>query len=162
MDRKLKAIIFVYPFVFALHNLEEVLGMMFWRPPEMFNVPYSPQQFAMVAGLITVIGFVIFFAKGLYPSERHYLFIVSGFVGTMFLNVIFPHLLAVIHFGKYVPGVITAVVFILPLSGYFLLLVYKSGIFTIKRIVFSVTLISILGIGIIFLFLYLASRIMSL
>jgi hypothetical protein len=108
------------PFAFALHNLEEVLGMEKWTKsvPEYIHKPVTTRQLGIAVLLFSILGFVVTLTKSFYQTEQYYYFVIAGFAGMLFLNVFLPHLTATVFLKKYSPGVISGLLINLPL--YFL------------------------------------------
>ncbi len=146
--------VILLPFVFMLHNIEEILGMQRWESPVTLplHVAITPWQFAIAAMLFTVLGFIIVFSKRYYNSEKQFPFIITGFSGVVFLNVFFPHLIVAILFKQYVPGVITALFFNLPLSGYILFSMFKTNKLNLKEIIGSSVIGALIGFVLLFIF----------
>lgn len=155
MELDLSTLIILLPFAFALHNFEEVLGMEKWTKsiPSFIHEPVTTRQFGVAVTIFTILGFAITFSKALYQTENYYYFIITGFSGMLLLNVFFPHLLAVIFFRKYAPGVITGLLVNLPLTITILLSIKGSEILSQKEMIFSVIAGALIGIVLAFIFL---------
>ncbi|QTE21802.1 HXXEE domain-containing protein [Polaribacter cellanae] len=155
MELNLNTLIILLPFAFALHNFEEILGMEKWTKsiPIFIHKPVTTRQFGIAVILFTILGFAITFSKELYQTEKYYYLIITGFSGMLFLNVFFPHLLAVIYLRKYAPGIITGLLINLPLTITILLLVKDSEILSQKQMIFSVIAGGLIGIFLAFIFL---------
>ncbi|MBE0649733.1 MAG: HXXEE domain-containing protein [Bacteroidales bacterium] len=148
-------IISLLPFAFALHNLEEALGMEKWTKftPSFIHRPFTTRQFGIAVLLFTVLGFIVVFAKGLYKTEELYYMFVSGFAGILLLNVFIPHLVAVIYMKKYAPGIISALLVNLPLSAFVLTKIKNAGLLTTKQVFLSVITGGVIGVVLTFGFL---------
>lgn len=154
MTSDLDLLIFVLPFAFMLHNLEEIFGMEKWTKsiPRIIHSPVTTRQFAIAVGLFTLLGFVLIFSEN-FLSEKYFLMVVTGFAGMLFLNVFFPHLMATLYFKKYAPGVITGLLINLPLTALILYTIYHSQMLTPKAIILSCFIGGVTGVALAFTFL---------
>lgn len=155
MKITLEKAVALLPFAFMLHNCEEAWGISKLSKPISFPIlqGVTPFQFDIAVTLFTVLGFVIIFLKDFYKSEKQYTYVATGFTGMLFLNIFFPHLSATILFGKYAPGVITALFINLPLTGYILFNMFKTNKLNLKEIITSSTIGALIGIILVFIFL---------
>jgi hypothetical protein len=108
------------PFLLMLHNMEEAPSMDKWaeRLPVKIKLIESKRQFVIAVIILTLIGFFLtyFGLQGMAEHGGHIL--ILSMLITMTLNVFFPHLLLAIRFRMYNPGLVTALVLILPYSIY--------------------------------------------
>lgn len=168
MINDLDLLISLLPFAFAVHNIEEVLGMEKWSKslPYFMHRPVSTRQFAVAVILFTALGFVLILSKKYFPSEEQYLYVVAGFSGMLLLNVFMPHLFASIYLKKYTPGVISGFLINLPLTINILWNIYRSNRNNTLQIFLSVVLGGISGLILAFIFLrigkYIDGKIRSL
>lgn len=161
MNTNLDFFIYILPFVFALHNFEEVLSMEKWTKsiPSFIHPTVTTRQFAIAVGLFSVVGFVIIMTKSFYPTEKHYLYLVCGFAGMLFLNVFFPHLISAIYLKKYSPGIVTGLLINLPLVLLIFRSIYNSQKMSFGQIGFSIIIGGLIGIVLAVLFLKIGSLI---
>ena len=81
------------------------------------NIPiYSQVLFIVAVSFFTALGFIIVFGKSLYLNISYYRYAVTGFAGMLFLNAVFSHVIPSIYFMNYMPGFVTAVLLLLPVS----------------------------------------------
>ena len=151
MKTKTDKIIFLLPIAFAIHNLEEVLRMESWS--KTFQTSVTTEQFSIAVSLFTILAFVLIYVKKFYRTEIQYFYFVSSFAGMLFLNVFFPHLIASIYFKQFSPGVVSALLINLPLSGYLLWLIFKSQKLKNSKFIFSIIWGGIIGAFLAFAFL---------
>jgi hypothetical protein len=117
--------IWLLPLVLALHNLEE--GVFFPRyVPRVLGLlpagvrdwigPVSLREMGVALGLATAIplGFSVWAAAR--PASRTALWLVLAMWATLLLNAAWHVAAALVLFGGYAPGVVTAVAVNLPLS----------------------------------------------
>lgn len=152
-NKKVQLALKILPFVFALHNLEEAWYISRYEQAALTPVAVSPSQFIVAVSLFTILGFVLVYGKKYYPGPRTYLYTVVGFSGMLFLNTFFPHILSVILLHSYTPGIITAVILILPCTAFILWKVFKGNYLTNRQLLLTVFLGGITGIGLVALFL---------
>ena len=145
----------VLPFVFALHNTEEIFGMGKQTPlSQIFACkPVTIRQFGIAVTLFTLLGFFIVFGKGLYLTKHQYYLAIAGFAGMLLINVFFPHLLASILLKKYTPGVITGLFLNLPLTTMVLMELENFNILTWKQIIYAGILGGMVGALLVYFFL---------
>ena len=83
-----------------------------------------PFRFAVLVLTLLAYGFAYLGLMGGKQSVGIYLF--SGYVFVMLVNVFFPHLLAAIWLKQYVPGLGTGLALNLPVCSAFLVIVLKE------------------------------------
>ena len=117
--------IWLLPPVLALHNLEEGVFFPRYVPRVLGRLPtgvrdwigpVSPREMGVALVLATVIplGFCLWAAA--CPASRTALWLVLAMWATLLLNVVWHVTAAVVLFGGYAPGVVTAVALNLPVS----------------------------------------------
>lgn len=131
---------------FTIHNIEEGIWLPDWsKYAERFQKPVKKSTFRTALIIITLFSYILFLTEYLIPSNLLLNYAVLGFVGMMGLNTIFPHLIATIVLKRYAPGLLTALVFILPLSYLILFNSIQKGI-NVWFITLSTFVISLLTI----------------
>ena len=70
-----------------------------------------------------------------------YLFV--GYVGTMLINAIFPHLLATILLKRYAPGLITGILVNVPLNICIINYIVKSNMLSLGEVLVSVIIFAL-------------------
>jgi hypothetical protein len=107
---------------FSLHNIEEAIWLPQWsKNTKKFHKEVSANEFRFAVIIITAIGYLITFQYFLFAHEvsiSKYIFL--GFVLTMMINVIFPHIISSVVTKKYAPGTLTGVLLIWPVGIYIL------------------------------------------
>jgi len=121
----LRAVIWLGPIVFLVHDLEEVFRTRPWVDanqvliestpfqPVVQAMGYEPAKFGLVVALVTVLYFVIsyFATRHVRPGVSMNLYAAT--VLTMCVNVV-THVGQSVLLRMYTPGVITAVLVVLP------------------------------------------------
>jgi hypothetical protein len=155
MATHLEILILILPFAFAVHNLEETVGMEKWTKstPKYIHSPVTTRQFAIASGLFTILGFIIIFARDFYPTESSYLFVVTGLAGMLFLNVFFPHLIATVYLRQYAPGILSGLFIIIPLTTLIIVTVVNLNILTTTEVCLSSVIGGFIGIILTIIFL---------
>jgi hypothetical protein len=121
----LKNIIWLGPVVFLLHDLEEVFWTRLWIEKNRFlfedtqfegvieAMGYQPAKFGLVVAVITILyGIISYFATRHIQAGLSMNLYVSTLL-ILFVNV-FTHAGQTVLLGMYTPGVVTAVLVVLP------------------------------------------------
>ncbi|MCE9598010.1 MAG: HXXEE domain-containing protein [Spirochaetia bacterium] len=138
-DARMRKAIHALPWAFALHNLEETVGMEAWthKIPSFVHAPVSTLQFAFAVAIFTILGFGVVYFRRPYPNQDSFFKVVSGFAGMLLLNVLFPHLLATILLRQYAPGVVTGLLLNLPLTLFILIRGIRLGWISVRGAVLA-------------------------
>ncbi len=106
----------LFPVAVSLHNLEEAIWMpRFWSAHSWRLI--SANEFRWLVAAISVLAFVITFAAN--RGGRVALRLFFWFLIVLFVNA-FWHIAAAVYLRGYAPGVITAVVVVLPVCTWLL------------------------------------------
>ncbi|RAK23065.1 uncharacterized protein with HXXEE motif [Anoxybacillus vitaminiphilus] len=125
----LRTIIWLGPFIFLIHDLEEVFLTQQWIKKHSYlfkgtvverlvnTFGYSPGEFGLVVGIITILyGIICYFAaKQIKAGMSMNLYAATLLI--LFINV-FTHLGQSILLKMYTPGVITSLLIVLPYTLY--------------------------------------------
>ncbi len=134
MDTSISLFFWLFPIAFTIHNIEEAI----WFPPfsksaGKFHEPVDTFEFVFAEIILTLISIVItllFFMNG-KQSLACYLYFAFNF--GMLINVFFPHLVATIVLRKYCPGLLTGILFLIPVTAYILFYGYKNEYFLFPK-----------------------------
>jgi len=137
-ENKLPIAILFLPVVFTLHNLEEAIYMSRIKDSMFGALVFGQSQFIIAVTVFSVLGFLAIFGKRFYPNAFAYQYGVTGFAGMLFLNALFSHIFPIIYFRSYLPGMATALLLMLPLSGYVLRKIYQSRAFSTGRFIIAI------------------------
>lgn len=143
----------ILPFAFAIHNFEEAWAICNTRYFNQNPFVADTTQFIIAVSLFTALGFVLVFGKTLYKNTRYYQYAITGFSGMLFLNVFFPHVLSSLYLQNYTPGLISALLLILPLTGFILWKIFQAKLFSNKQFVFTILLGGLAGFILVVVFL---------
>lgn len=128
-------LIWLFPLVFILHDMEEVFTMVPWmeqHPELMARLPLTPAvtTTAQVAGAVAFEWLLTFVAaycgiRELRRGTTHWFFM--GLAAALFVNV-FTHLGQGVLAGGYVPGLWTAPTLLLPYMLYLYTRLHRAGL----------------------------------
>lgn len=141
---ELGAIKLLFLLGFTLHNFEEAIWLPEWsRHAKRFHEPVGSNEFIFAVIMITVFGYLLTASDIIFGSIGNLVnYIYLGFIGTMGLNAIFPHLLACIFLKKYAPGLLTGIMLNLPLSIIIIYWHIQNGV----KAIYLIAAIAIVGI----------------
>jgi hypothetical protein len=113
-------LLWLVPFFFMLHNMEEASFMENWskRLPLKVHPNISTKQFVIAVIFLTLAGFVLtFLGLEIWRQPIGYLLIL-GIQMVLAFNAFVPHIFTTIRFRLYSPGVVSALLITLPFSFY--------------------------------------------
>ncbi len=128
-------ILWLVPIFFTLHNLEEAPFMERWskRLPLKIHPTLSTRQFVIALIFLTLATFLLtFIALNFLGHATGYLLIL-GIQAIFLFNAFIPHIGSTIRFRMYSPGVVTAVVIVLPFSFYLYRRAFAENIMTVSQ-----------------------------
>ncbi|MGG1220525.1 HXXEE domain-containing protein [Priestia endophytica] len=141
----------LFLFAITIHNLEEAVWLtrqsQKLRKIKM-NKQINQDQFLFALFVITSLAYLITAFYNFFPKNFFLTHIYFGFLGSMIVNIIFPHLLTTIIEKCYSPGLLTGISVIIPIN----FLIIKDGL-NIELINLKVLLISTIGVGVVLLFI---------
>jgi len=113
-------LLWLVPVCLTIHNLEEAPFMEGWykRLPIKLPLTITTRQFLIAVTFITIAGFgLTYFGVEYLANQTGYL-LVLGMQAILLFNAFVPHIATTIRFRMYSPGVITAILVMLPFSFY--------------------------------------------
>lgn len=125
-----RALLWLVPVFFTLHNLEEAPFMAKWskRLLVKFHSSLTTPQFVVAVTFLTLVSYILTYASlAWFPAFPGYL-IILGMQIILFVNAFVPHLATTIRFRLYSPGVVTAVLITIPFSVYLFQRAFAEGI----------------------------------
>jgi hypothetical protein len=101
-----------------IHNAEEALTIcnQVIKSPVSFLEPLGCNQFLWAVTILSILEVVFFVYAITTKKPAVFLFISTAISTALLFNVIIPHLFLAIYTIHYTPGLITAILLILPLS----------------------------------------------
>jgi hypothetical protein len=111
-------LLWLVPIFLTIHNLEEIPFMESWyrRLPVKLPLTITTRQFVIAVTFITIAGFLLTYLGIEYLANPAGYLLVLGIQAIMLFNAFVPHIATTIRFRMYSPGVITAVLIMLPFS----------------------------------------------
>jgi hypothetical protein len=146
--RRLTPVLWLLPLIFIIHDGEELLTMSGWianhqqeldRLAKMSDVaaemvrslPTTTSQVAIAIGFILLLFVVITLGASLSRKRGLWLYAYASLLGVLFLHV-FTHIGQAILVGGYAPGIIGAVVAIIPGALYIYKRLFEEKLLTLK------------------------------
>jgi hypothetical protein len=116
----LDRLLWLVPVILTIHNLEEAPFMEKWykRVPVRIHLTITTRQFAIAVTFITLAAFLLTYIGVEYLANRTGYLLVLEIQAILLFNAFIPHIVATVRFRMYSPGVITALLLILPFSLY--------------------------------------------
>jgi hypothetical protein len=113
-------LLWLVPIFLTIHNIEEAPFMESWskRLPLKLPLTLTTRQFVIAVTAITIAGFMITYLGVEYLANQTGYLLVLGMQALLLFNAFVPHIATTIRFRMYSPGVITAVLIMLPFSFY--------------------------------------------
>jgi hypothetical protein len=110
---------------FLFHNLEEAIFICNYpvQSPVSFIKPASCNQFLWAVSIISLIVIILFIVAMRTEKSAVYLLISTAIASGLVLNVLIPHIGIAVYSLNYTPGLVTAVLIILPMG---LLTLFKN------------------------------------
>jgi hypothetical protein len=119
---------FLFPVAVTLHNLEEAVLLPQWsQNAGRWHPPVEKIPFRFAVLILTLFAYVFTYVGIRGGKQSIGVYLLSGYALVMGVNVFFPHLLAAIWLGQYVPGLATGLIFNLPVCSALLFFVLKNG-----------------------------------
>ena len=118
---------FLFLLAVTLHSLEEAVWLPDWsQQAGRWHQPVEKIPFRFAVLVLTILAYVFAYLGLMGGKQSFGIYLLSGYVWIMLVNVFFPHLLAAIWLNQYVPGLGTALALNLPVCSAFLFIVLKE------------------------------------
>lgn len=128
----------------TLHNLEEAIWLPKWsQQSTRFHKPVTPSEFHFAVLVITILAYLSALSFLYMPESNLAKWIFIGFLGSMIINVIFPHLIATVLMKKYAPGLLTGLLLNLPINILVINQMFLKNLIIWKEVVISTFLVGI-------------------
>jgi hypothetical protein len=123
-------LLWLVPIFLTIHNIEEAPFMETWykRLPMKLPLTITTRQFVIAVTFITVAGFVLTYLGVEYLANQTGYILVLGIQAILLFNAFVPHIATTIRFRMYSPGLITAVLIMLPFSFYLFRRAFEENI----------------------------------
>ncbi|MEN8904448.1 MAG: HXXEE domain-containing protein [Clostridiales bacterium] len=141
-------VIWIFPFAITLHNIEEGLWMLEWsKKNQIFSEIKGKREFHFALICVTMLAYIVTFLFGLYQTERIFKYLFYGFIGTMLLNAIVPHLVLTIITKKYCPGVLTGVLLNIPCFSLLIFYSIDNNVINYMELIIATGIMSLILLG---------------
>jgi len=142
-----------FPIAITLHNLEEAIWLPKWsKHAERFHKPVEPNVFYFAVIFVTILAYLSTFLAVAFPSLWLWKYIFHGFLGTMILNTIVPHLVSTIILRRYSPGLVTGLFLLVPINSIILYQSVTLGYVKLPDLAISILVVSIVLLSLLPLF----------
>lgn len=122
----------------TLHNIEEAIWLPEWsQQASMFHKPVTPGEFRFAVTVITILAYLSAFYFFYKPESELAKWVFIGFLGSMIVNAIFPHLIATILMKQYAPGLLTGLFLNLPINTFIIVRMFQNHYITWKELIIS-------------------------
>ncbi|WP_226793629.1 HXXEE domain-containing protein [Bacillus sp. B1-b2] len=129
----------------TLHNLEEAIWLPKWsQHSSQFQKAVSSSEFRFAVIVITLLAYLSAFSYSYIPSSNLTKWIFIGFLGSMIINAIFPHLVATVLMKKYAPGLLTGLLLNIPINLFIIYQMLAENLILWKELVVSTVVIGFL------------------
>jgi hypothetical protein len=124
-----RSVLWLVPILLAVHNAEEALFFPRYLPFVLYRLqagwqaviaPLTTGQVGAALAVVTAVAFIVAWWSYQWPDSTMALWLVLLIQATVLLNVVWHLAAAVVLFGGYAPGVVTALLINLPFSVYLL------------------------------------------
>lgn len=111
-------LVWLLPAAVSLHMLEEMIWLPAWsKTAGKWHKPVTPRQFALASILLLLILFAVALLAARSPKGSLFAYIAAGLALTFLLNIYQPHLGSMLDLKRYAPGLVTGLLFNLPLMS---------------------------------------------
>ncbi|MGQ3478106.1 HXXEE domain-containing protein [Paenibacillus sp. TY11] len=135
-------LVILFLFAITLHNLEEALWLPAWsNQASKFQKPVEKSEFYFAVIFITSLAYLSTFFYLFFPNSTIAKYILIGFLGSMIINTIFPHLLATIVLKRYAPGLLTGILLIIPINSFIIYQFFQNNELTFRALFLSTLIV---------------------
>lgn len=146
----------------TLHNIEEAVWLPKWsQRASRFHKPVTPGEFHFAVIVVTVLAYVSALYFCFQPASEPAKWIFTGFLGSMVVNAIFPHLIVTILMKKYAPGLLTGLLLNIPVNSFIIAQMFQNHSITWKELIISTIAVGSLLLALIPLLFKAGGRIAS-
>ena len=121
VEVRFATLLWLFPVVITLHNLEEAVWLPEWANRTGFwRTPVSPRTFRIAVAVLTALAVAVTWLSARSGAQTFWTYLLFGFVVATLANAVFPHLALSISRRSYMPGTATAVALNLPVASFLL------------------------------------------
>lgn len=141
-------------FAITLHNIEEAIWLPTWsQQTSRFQKPVTSSEFHFAVICITSLAYLSAFHYIYEPESNFAKWFFAGFLGSMIINAIFPHLIATVMMKKYAPGLLTGLLLNIPINSLIIHEMITRNLITWKELILSTFVVGVILLALIpFLF----------
>lgn len=138
-------LVLFFCFAITLHNIEEAIWLPKWsQQSSRFQKPVTSSEFHFAVVFITILAYLSSIYFFYMPDSIFAKWIFIGFLGSMIVNAIFPHLFVTILMKKYAPGLITGLLLNLPINSLIIYKMFSNNLITWKELAISTCVVGII------------------
>jgi hypothetical protein len=141
-------LVWAVPLTIIIHNGEEALTMQRWAAEHLLSVaqqfsvhisrvPTADELYGALA-MGTLVPLLIALVAFLNGPRTLALYLLAGIQGIMLANAFVPHLIGTIILRRYTPGVVTAVLVIIPFSIFWFRRILQRGFAERRPLIISI------------------------
>lgn len=137
----MELLVILFCLAITLHNLEEAIWLPAWsQQASRFQKPVTEGEFRFAVAIITGLAYLTAIGYQIWPfTIAKWLF--TGFLGSMIVNAIFPHLLATLIMKKYAPGLATGLILNIPVNSFILFRMHAENTVSTGEIILSTVIV---------------------
>jgi hypothetical protein len=121
-------LLWLFPIVVTLHNVEEAIWLPGWsKRAVLWHNHVTSGTFRFTVAVLTVLAFAITWLSAVSGKQTVWTYLVFGSMVVTLANVLIPHLALTVALHSYMPGVATAVALILPVLSLLVVLAIREG-----------------------------------
>lgn len=155
-------LVVLFCFAITLHNLEEAIWLPRWsQTSSQFQKPVTSSEFHFAVLVITILAYLSACSYLYIPNSDLTKWIFIGFLGSMILNAIFPHLIATVFMKKYAPGLLTGLLLNIPINSFIIYQLFAENLIVWKELILSTLVIGIILLALIPLLFKVGGKISS-
>jgi hypothetical protein len=140
-----KSIYILFVLAITIHNIEEALWLPAWsKYAKRFIKQIDAQEFRFALLMVTILALLVTSAFIAFPQNEITRYIYFGFLGTIMVNVIIPHLVATVVLKRYCPGLISGLLLNLPINGFIIFHALDRNIINLFEVIVSTLIVGIL------------------
>ena len=151
--RSIVPVLWLMPLAFIIHDVEELLTMPQWIASHraeldylagksetaaemMRSLPVTAKQAAVAIGGILILFLVVTTGATIFSKHGFWLYAYAALLGALFLHV-FTHIAQAVIFAGYVPGVVGAILVVIPVAIYIYKQLFKENLLTMKSAILT-------------------------
>jgi len=137
-------IFLLFPLAILLHNIEEAIWLPKWsKLTKKYHKPVKADDFRFAVVIVTVLAYLATLLLLIFNDVNLFKYIYFGFLGSMILNAIFPHLVMTIVLKKYAPGLLTGLFINIPFNSYIIYVAVENSYIQMREIIISTVFVGI-------------------